>query len=304
MAKKDDLSHLTKECKKIAKLSEQERIDRLTSEKWIGYPRAKNALVRLEELISLPSKQRMPNALIIGPTNNGKSMLIEKFKRKYPTYEVPENFHNTRMPVVAMQMPPDPSTVRFYSMLIASTGAPVRASRAADLEQTSLSRMRSVQARILVIDELQNVLAGQSGVRNEFLNMLRFLGNELRIPIVCAGTREGYLAIRSDDQLENRFEPIPLPKWQEGDELLSLLASFEAVLPLRRRSNIATTEVARYIVARSEGTIGEISRLLTAAAITAIESGEERMNTRIFKLAPYQSPTDRRRTFERELQVG
>ncbi len=64
--------------------------------------------------------------------------------------------------------------------------------------------------------------------------------NELRIPIVGVGTRDADLAIRSDDQLENRFEPIPIPRWKEGDDLLSLLASFEAVLPLRRRSEIAT----------------------------------------------------------------
>jgi hypothetical protein len=304
MAKKNDLSHLTKECKKIAKMSDEERITWLKTDKWIGYSRAKNALSRLEDLISLPCKQRMPNALLIGPTNNGKSMLIEKFKRGHPSFEVQENFHETRMPVVAMQMPPDPSMVRFYSMLISSTGAPVRAGRAAELEQMALNRMKSVEARMLVIDELHNVLAGQANVRNEFLNLLRFLGNELRIPIVGVGIREAYLAIRSDDQLENRFEPISLPKWKEGDELLSLLASFEAVLPLWRKSNLASADVARYILACSEGTIGEISRFLVAAAITAIESGEERISSKVLKRTSYQSPTERRRTFERHLQAG
>ncbi len=39
----------------------------------------------------------------------------------------------------------------------------------------------------------------------KFLNLIRFLGNQLRIPLVGVGTREAYLAIRSDDQLENRF---------------------------------------------------------------------------------------------------
>lgn len=41
--------------------------------------------------------------------------------------------------------------------------------------------------------------------------LLRFLGNELKIPIVGDGTRDAYLAIRSDDQLENRFAPFVLP---------------------------------------------------------------------------------------------
>jgi len=44
------------------------------------------------------------------------------------------------------------------------------------------------------------------------------------------GIRDAYLAIRSDDQLENRFHPLLLPPWELGEELARLLASlgFEA----------------------------------------------------------------------------
>jgi hypothetical protein len=115
------------------------------------------------------------------------------------------------------------------------------------------------------------------------------------------GTKDAYLAIRSDDQLENRFEPMLLPVWEEGDDFLSLLASFAAVLPLRRPSVIATEETARYILSRTEGTIGEIAKLLSAAAVAAINSGEESINQKTLGLAAYQSPTERRRAFERML---
>jgi Bacterial TniB protein len=61
------------------------------------------------------------------------------------------------------------------------------------------------------------------------LNLLRFLGNELRIPLVGVGTHEAYLAIRADDQLENRFAPLPLPRWEPATaDACSLLASFAA----------------------------------------------------------------------------
>ena len=301
---KADLSHLTKEARAILDLSDYDRIIRIQADRWIGYPIAKKVLTRLEEHINWPSKQRMPNLLIIGPTNNGKSTIIEKFRRKYPPGETRKNFTDVRMPVVTFQMPPDPSGTRFYSNLIKSTGAEARLCRTAELEQAALSRLRSVKAQILVVDELHNVLSGRSDVRREFLNTLRFLGNELRIPIVGVGTKDAYLAIRTDDQLENRFEPIPVPRWREGDDLLSLLASFEAVLPLRRRSEIATTEMAKYILARTEGTIGEIAMFLAMAATEAIRSGEERMSSKVFKNTQYQSPTERRRSFERQLQIG
>jgi hypothetical protein len=80
-----------------------------------------------------------------------------------------------------------------------------------------------------------------------------------------------------------------------------LLASFAAAFPLRRPSHIGTEAMARYLLTRSEGTIGELAHLLTDAAIAAIESGEEAINQRTLLLSAYNGPTERRRLFEREL---
>ncbi|MGH9057978.1 MAG: TniB family NTP-binding protein, partial [Acidimicrobiales bacterium] len=206
------------------------------------------------------------------------------------------------IPVLAVQMPSDPSVSRFYASLLAAIGTPLRpGQRVAELERLALGLLRRVGVRVLVIDELHNVLAGRDASRREFLNLLRFLGNELRIPIVGVGTREAYLAIRSDDQLENRFEPVILPLWAEGPDTLSLLASFASSLPLRSPSSIVSHDMARYLLARSEGTIGELARLLTEAAVVAVDSGEEAINHRTLTLAAYTGPGERRRRFEREL---
>lgn len=294
-----DLPHLHPRVRDIARLSAAERIEHVRADRWIGYPRAVKTVARLEELLQWPGVQRMPNLLIIGPTNNGKSMIVEKFRRGHLPVTEEDSEH---IPVLSVQMPSDPSVLRFYIALLSALGAPLQPRRRlADVEQLSLGLLRSTGVRMLVIDELHNVLAGQSNSRREFLNLLRFLGNELRIPIVGVGTREAYLAVRSDDQLENRFEPVVLPLWSSGGEMLSLLASFAAALPLLRPSDIATEDMAQYLLARCEGTIGELTRLLTAAAIAAIESGEERITHRTLVIAEYSGPTERRRLFEREL---
>lgn len=56
-----------------------------------------------------------------------------------------------------------------------------------------------------------------------------------------------------------------------------------------------------YLLTRSEGTIGELAHLLMAAAIVAVESGEEAINHRTLSMAVYTGPSERRRQFEREL---
>lgn len=294
-----DLSHLHPSAQSTARLPAAERVYRIRADRWIGYPRAIEAVTRLETLLTWPRKQRMPNLLLVGPTNNGKSMIIERFRRQHlPTTE-PDREH---IPVLCVQMPSEPSPLRFYTAIVAALGAPLRPRpRVIELERLTLTLLREVGVQILVIDELHNVLAGRGDVRREFLNLLRLLGNELRIPLVGVGTREAYLAVRSDDQLENRFEPFVLPVWEAGEDARSLLASFAAAFPLRHRSAIDTDDMTQYLLARSEGTIGELAHLLTAAAVAAVESGLESINHRTLTMADYAGPTQRRRLFEREL---
>jgi hypothetical protein len=293
------LFHLKPAAQDFAILSNEERICHIRSDRWIAYSRAQQALIRLDELMTWPRKQRMPNLLIIGPTNNGKSMIIEKF-RKDRAVKAGEGTDHEFIPIVVVQVPCEPSVARFYAIVLSNLGAPVRPqARTVDLEQMTLKLLRTVKTKMLIIDELHNILAGGAHVRRAFLNLLRFLGNELKIPIVGVGTREAYLAIRTDDQLENRFEPFPLPAWEEGDELSALLASFAGALPLKRPSAITAPDTSKYILEKTGGTIGEMTKLLTAAAIEAINTGEECINQKTLKLATYQSPGERRRAFER-----
>lgn len=296
-----DLSHLTLSTREVAMLPDEQRITYVRGDRWIGYTRAGAILQRLEELFVWPSKQRMPNLLIIGPTNNGKSMIVEKFRRQHNGEARATRDHEV-IPVVVVQMPSEPSVARFYAMLLASLGSPMRKqTRLVEVEQLALQLLRAVRMRVLVIDELHNILGAKENVGRQFLNLIRFLGNELRIPIVGVGTKDAYLAIRSDPQLENRFEPMPLPVWEEGEELLKLLSSFCSMMPLKSRSSIATEEMSKYILSRTDRTIGEIAKLLTAATLVAIETGEEAINQKTLTQADYKSPNERRQMFERVL---
>ena len=52
---------------------------------------------------------------------------------------------------------------------------------------------------------------------------------------------------------------------------------------------------------RSEGTIGELATLLSAAASAAITSGEETITAATLQAPDYLGPCERRRSFERAL---
>ncbi|MBN8911183.1 MAG: transposase, partial [Rhizobiales bacterium] len=98
---------------------------------------------------------------------------------------------------------------------------------------------------------------------------------------------------KTDAQLASRFEPFPLPLWSEGKELLQLLTSFVALVPLRKPSMLASMAIGQEVLDRTDGTIGEITKLIQAAAVTAIKTGEERITLETLKGTKYISPDEK-----------
>ena len=111
------MNHLLPNIREVTSLSTKERIEKLRSEYWIGYTRAQEALSRMEELLNYPKRIRMPNMLLISPTNNGKTMIIEKFRRNNLPH-TSENGEHEVIPVLKVQMPSNPSVIRFYAVII------------------------------------------------------------------------------------------------------------------------------------------------------------------------------------------
>jgi Cdc6-like AAA superfamily ATPase len=236
------------------------RIRRIRTDRWIGYGQAERALAALEDLLTFPKRMRMPNLLLVGPTNNGKTMITEKFRRSHPGREATTTETGTaEVSVLRVQMPPAPNERRFFSAVLSALGAPDRAADHLVVKQDLAMRLlRATQVRILIIDEAHNLLSGAASQQRRFLNMLRWLGNELQIPLVAVGTAEALRAIQSDDQLANRFSPFPLPLWGDGEEYRRLLNSLEALCrcagrpgSLSRRSPIAFSPHPRACWVRS-----------------------------------------------------
>ena len=297
------MEHLQPEARRVADLPFRDRVDHLGDDSWIGYTRALDALAQMGHLLATQAGRVRPrNMLLVGPSNNGKSTIAEKFMRQHPRRTSAEGDRQI-VPVLSVQMPPDATAGRFHALLLDSLGAPVGQTRATD-RRGALARklMRACEVRMLLVDELHNLLCAPVFRQRELLGLLRFLGNDLRIPIVALGTRDAYLALRLDDQLENRFQPFLLPPWRDDAETGRLLASFESVLPLREPSGLGLRELRSLIVSRSDGLIGEIHQLLAAASVHALNIGRERITADNIMSCSFEAPASRRQIMERELR--
>ena len=247
--------------------------------------------------MTFPKRTRMPNLLLCGPTNNGKSMILQKFTRAHPPFAADTTVDGVaRVPVLKIQMPAGPDQRRFFGAILDALAIPHVASQSVSRRQDSALRlMQSTGVSLLIIDEVHNLLSGVQLQQRRLLNLLRWLGNELQIPIIAAGTAEALHAVQSDDQLANRFEPIALPRWGDGEEYRQLLRTLEALLPLRRPSNLARPALAQKVLAAAEGILGEVVAMLTRAAVRAVTTGTEAISVQMIEDCGFLSPSERRR---------
>lgn len=289
--------HLHPATRPLADEDAQSRIRRIRTDRWIAYSRAQTSLAALEDLLGFPKRTRMPNLLLVGQTNNGKTMIVEKFRRSHPPLEAsaaPGGI--AHIPVLKVQMPAAPDERRFFGAILQELGLAGPASdRLAIRQEFAVRLMRSTAVQLLVIDEAHNLLSGPRLQQRRFLNLLRWLGNELQIPLVAVGTAEALRAIHSDDQLANRFEPLTLPPWRAGKEYERLLSTLEAVLPLRRPSHLTQPALAQKILSVSEGILGEIIAVVTRAAVRAVSGGAEAISAKLIDETGFLSPAERRR---------
>ena len=71
-------SHLSDVTRTKAQLDDNARIELIKRDRWIDYPRALQAMSRLEELLVTPQRERMPCMVIHGESNIGKTRRIQK----------------------------------------------------------------------------------------------------------------------------------------------------------------------------------------------------------------------------------
>ncbi|KQZ54141.1 NTP-binding protein [Rhizobium sp. Root149] len=248
----------------------------IRSRRWLVYPRAKQVLERLNQLLNHPRGTRMPSLAIYGDSGMGKTMIMKRFRDQHPP-SFSSLTGKLKTPVLAMEMTSRPGERRFYAELLTLLGAPQRPrADIAQMEQAAMRIMEAIGVQVLVIDEVHNILAGTYREQRIVLNTLRFLSNRLQISLVCFGVNDAREAIGGDVQLARRFEQFTLSRWAANDQFEILIALILRNTPLRQPS-VLTAKSLRRMLQISEGITANLFHILNILAIEAIESGQERI---------------------------
>ena len=183
------------------------RVSFINEDKWFDYPVAEKIFDRLEQMLVYPKSPRMPNLLIYGESDNGKTQLIREFATRHPIIETPTGI---RADFLVVTTPHKPSIGDFIGDILFSIGSPVANSRAAARTLQLRQILPKIGLKMLAVDDIHDVTLGGPFHQKYFLAGLRKLGGDLQISLVVLGTQAALSAL----QVVNRqgYLPPPSPK--------------------------------------------------------------------------------------------
>ena len=263
---------------------------------WIDYPAAKGLMAQLRDLHDQQPDNDRPNGLLVyGPTNNGKTSAALRFARQTNRTALKAEGVR-RVPVIHAQMPPGPDLGALYGNILRAVNAPTQPTWRWERKQEQVLQLAgTLGLRMLIIDEVHNLLQGKIDQRSLVLNGLKFLSNELRIPIVAIGTNEARIAFQTDQQLGNRFEPLEMPRWRQGKDYAWFLKQLCGGLELHDGDDLlASRAVVERIHHLTDGLTGETFRLLAKLRVFAGQQDEQTLRLEWLGEIDWVHPNDRR----------
>lgn len=264
-------AHLTPRARAAAGYAASARIEIIRGDWVVRHAAVVQGLNAARWLLEGPRRTRTTGLLVTGEVGTGKTTLAKLIKRLYPVSE-----DSIDEPVVMITLTGARHMRTVYGRILESLHGPVRASQhTSDREMSALRLLRAVKCRGLIVDEVQDVLAGTTNEQRRTLDGLKYIMNEVQLPIIATGTPAAAEAFRTDKHMEKRFERMTLPTWEVGPQLVALLASISQMLPLRLPSCLTTSEIMAFLVREGEGNLHDMMMLIRHAAVGAVLSGTE-----------------------------
>ena len=289
------MSELTDSAQALLNATDDERIHSIRQGSWLGYARANEIMQRMEDLLNYPKVTRMPNMLLVAPSFNGKTSILERFMQKHPPNVDPARVF-LHCPVVMVEAPPTPDVSAFYTRILEKLMAPFRPQSPPQMKYSQIKALfAKLEVQMLVVDEIHHLIAGGLNRQRDFRNALKSLGNETKVPIVAAGIEDAYNAFNTDPQMSSRFTPEELPLWKTDANLAAVLQALERRTPLKKPSNLTEPRKLLEIHTKSEGTLGDICDLFKELAVDAIRTGKEEITLQRIQSIRWVPPSKRRK---------
>ena len=266
----------------IAALSTAERIQFLDKERDYNLPYAQALMSVLGRLKDTdPGNIRPPCRLVVGRSGMAKSYILNEFELMNPRVQDKRTMTNIT-PVLRVEVPNSPTPDALMHAVLHKLGAPIPAMKRIRLQYHCVRLLRAASVRLLIFDEVNRIEHVTDPIAAAVCETLKWFCNELRIPVVAAGTPVLTRYFQADEQLASRFLPYDIPTWQNDENFHVAVSTILAHMPMREPPDdeIFTFQGGAAILKVAGDTTNRIIRHLKWIAEDRLLAGEERLTLR------------------------
>ncbi len=253
------------------------RPDFLRGEVFIETPEVAAATKSIERLRKYG--QRSPSAdclLLTGESGTGKTSIIRRYLDRYPAQESDRGINQS---VIYVEAPTRCRTKPLAEAILKQLDD-AHPSRGTESEMVSriVTQMAGQGTELLIIDEVNHVIAQSREATYEAANFFKSLLNQAKCPILFAGKPEAFELLNRNEQLRRRsrgtiqLEPYDWFRPGSQDTFRGVINAFEQHFPAHIAScDLSAKNTAARLHYASLGVIGLLYRLLHDTLVIADE---------------------------------
>jgi len=211
--------------------------------------------------------------LMTGPSGSGKTTVLDEFAIEH------RKKFGVNNPLLRFRLPADCTPKALAAAFAAALGDPLAAFSTLAQLQVRIPRLaRNKSISIVAIDEGQHLFSRTKQVRNDdATDTIKFLMDEMRLPFVLIGMPQLRNIIEASEQMSRRtsrwleLKGFDLADPTDFETYIAVLREIDRALPFNRSSRLFDRNVATAIHVATKGVFGRIMRLVTRAAVMAID---------------------------------
>lgn len=250
-------------------------------DRFVEYPSATRVLSEFSYVYRLAGNNNRPQQLIFTANPGmGKSALVDTFLERYQIRKSTRSAG--RINIINIEFGNGVSPKILLSDISKAFGM---SGNAAMTKHDFASLAKRTGLELIIIDEFHNLLFSQKQSLQNSLNLIKWIGNTVKIPFILVGTKEILRVIEYDLQFASRFRGVELVEWKSGRELQNFILSYLSTFPVSLPDEISSS-IFPVILKGSLGCTRDIVRILSQSVFEAHTNNElEKLEDYIVKVS-------------------